>query len=228
MAINLAVKTQKPTSSIVLLIPIAYLIILFTISYFVIKTGYSKIKSQRALIANAKKMEAVLLEKESSLKAISSEISQYVSPVSIALPDKNPALFLISQIKGLSDQSSTSMTDFKIGGGSAGTEPKIRLSYKLTGPYSNIISFFKASETIAPIVSLQKLEMSILNDIANVDVSMDSYWSEYPEKIPSLTDPISKLSSSNYEALDKVIGLTPPFFTSLSPTGPTLRQNPFF
>jgi hypothetical protein len=228
MALNLAVKPQKSVSTIMLLMPVAYFVVLLVVSYFVVKAGYAKIKSLRASIASAKKVESVLAEKESILKTVSANISYYVLPVSIALPEKNPALYLISQIRSLSEQNATDLQEFKLGSAGQGQDSQLNLSLSLRGDYPNVISLLNGLETLAPILSLNKVEMSLSGSVVNADMVVGSYWSAYPDKLPSVTDPIQELTKTNNETLKKVVQLTPPFFTTLTPTEPYGRQNPFF
>ena len=229
MKVNIGLNKNKSMGKITLLVvPFLYFFILLLISYFVGKTGYAKIKSQRKDVISAKKTENILVEKEAELKTIK-EISNYIKPVSIALPDKNPALILISQIKYLSNLNDLNLGDFKIGS-MAGDEAnsKLNLSFSLSGSYLNVFSFLTGTKTLLPILTLQKAEFGFQEDMASAEIILNSFWAPYPEKLPPVTEPILKLTDDNINTLGRVSVFTPPVFSTLNPSGPIQRANPFF
>jgi len=229
MPINIGIEKNQSLGKIsVLVIYFFWFFLLVLISYFVGKAGYSKIQSQRSAVVSARKTENVLVEKESELKS-STKIYTYVKQVSIALPDKNPALVLISQIRNLSSLNVSTLEDLRIGG-MAGTEvvSKVNISFSLNGRYPDLMSFLKDTKTLSPLLTIQKVDFSNLEDVALVDVILNSYWSPYPEKLPPITEPILKFTTEDLNILGQVSGNTTPVFSTLTPLAPFPRENPFF
>ena len=210
-----------------LLVPVIWLVVLVTVSYFVGNTGYAKIKSQRQAVVSAKKTENIMVEKEAEIKN-SKQYSLYVQPVSLALPDKNPTLILISVLRNMATSATIAMNNLRLSAGAEVSGAKqVNITFSAAGSYTNIMSLLKSSKTAAPLLTLQKVEFSILGDSMTGDFTFSSFYSAYPEKLPSVTEPISKLSAQNIETLKAVSNFTPPVFTKIPPAGPYERANPF-
>ncbi|OGM09016.1 hypothetical protein A2W13_00560 [Candidatus Woesebacteria bacterium RBG_16_36_11] len=229
MPINIGIEKNQSLGKISgLIVPFIWFFVLIIISYFVAKAGYAKIQSQRAAVVSARKTENVLVEKESELNR-NRQVYSYVKPVSIALPDRNPALVLISQIRNLSALNVSTLTDLRIGGmAGADTISKVSISFSLNGSYADLMSFLKDTKSVSPLLTIQKVDFSSLDAMALVDVILSSYWSPYPEKLPPITEPIQKFTNEDLNILGQVSGNTLPVFSTLTPLAPFPRENPFF
>jgi Tfp pilus assembly protein PilO len=223
-------KGFLPPNVQVLLLPIIYIVILVSISYFAIKTGYDKITSQRRSISSAKQVEKVLGEKESVLQEAQAETTDFVNAAAIALPERNPSLAVISQIKSLIGTEGVALSDLKLGS-SIGTDvtgaSSVNISFSISGDAIQVFDFVRSTATVAPILRIESADISFVESQANLDARARSYWAPFPEKLPSITEPINKLTDAEYKILRDLSGLNPPQFTELSPTGTTGRTNPF-
>ena len=213
-----------------MMIPVFYLLVLSLMFVICIKTGYSKVSDQNALIKSLKTQNNTLTEKDNILRGAQSEISTYFKASGYALPSTNPVLVSLAQVKNLASEyllplEETKVSGFEAGGG-AGSSVKITL--KTTGEVTQILSFIKAFSTITPLTVVDKMEMANLQGEAlSVSLSLFSYWQESPTKLPNYADPIKKISDRDMTALTKMAQLEVPTFSNLSPVGPYERTNPF-
>ena len=72
-----------------------------------------------------------------------------------------------------------------------------------------------------------RIEVRITDESAEIDTNARSYFSAYPEKLPSITEPIDKITSEEYEILNELLLKQTPAFFELTPSGPVSRPNPF-
>jgi hypothetical protein len=227
-AIKIKTKSFISPNISMLAVPILYLIILIVVSVFSIKTGYGQIIKQRADISNAKKIESVLNEKLITLQDAQGFIAKYVDPVSFAMPDKNPSLLILSQMKQIIQQRPISLTDLNLskGSGTASTNT-IALSFNVVGSVNDVLSLYQDMTKLAPLMVFDNFDISHDAESIAIETRASSFFSEYPEKLPSITQPISKITTNEISILDEITLLTAPTFSKLNPNGPFTRDNPF-
>jgi Tfp pilus assembly protein PilO len=226
--LNLTGKSFSTPFQTAVVIQVLYLSALAILFIVVFKTGFGKISSQKTSINDLKKTENILTEKQSELTKAQSDYLKYLSPSGTALPGKNPVLPALVQIKNAASSLLLPVEELKmIGPGSQSDQQSVGYSLKVTGELPQILAYFEAIKNLAPLSVIEKIEISGLGELVSADIKVNSYWKDYPEKIPSLTDPIKKLTTKDIGLLDKISKLTPPSFSVVSPTGPYQRTTPF-
>ena len=208
----------------ILLLPVLYLVILIIVLIISLRIGYTKIKSQKVSLASLKKMENVLKEKEATLREFQDMASKYVTDANVALPQKNPILFVISQMKNLSNEKLLVLENFSLG---KGTSESIKVSFSIYGDLEQLVSFTRDTQNLSPVTTLNQVKIAFADEMATFDTSLNTFWAPYPEKIPSVSEPIVKLTSEENETLKSLSSLIPPAFSVTSPTGPYPRVSPF-
>lgn len=210
-------------------IPLAYFFVLVILYSILLKTGLSKISTQLKAIRTAEKQVNTLTAKVELLKDLEPTLPSYVNAATLALPEKNPALLAISQLKNIAGQNAIFLEDLKIsGGGQASGHSNLAVSFKLSGTFEQIISFIEAMKSSAPIVALSDLEFSKTGgETVYVDVKANFFWAEYPEKISSVDSPLAGLTQKETDTLQELTKLKKPLFSTLSPQSPGTRVNPF-
>lgn len=228
--LKLTKKSSVSPNITTLALPIIYLVVLVIVAFISIKAGYQQIDKQRKDVNAAKKTESILNEKYNTLQDAQSFISKYVDPASFALPDKNPSLYILSQMKQLTSLRPVVVADFNFGRGSTLTSEDIgsvSMSFNISGSVNDVISYYQDMIKLAPIITFATFDITTDSQALQVDTRADSFYAEYPDKLPSITQPISKLTSSEMQTLEEISTLTPPSFTTLDPNGPFTRENPF-
>ncbi len=218
--------TEKDKQILKAVAPLFIVIILF---FVVGKFGISQIKNTRQQINTIKKTESVLTGKLKILQSIS-EVSASGADISlVALPENNPALSVISQIKFLAFTNSIVIESIK----SSTPGEVVDLSYVTTsftaiGTKDSILSFIRAIDTIAPISVVEKMDISTNAGSSEASVSMRTYFASLPKTIPTITQAITDLNASEKELLSDISLLTAPVFGEPSfASASAINQNPF-
>ncbi|MBI4153450.1 type 4a pilus biogenesis protein PilO [Candidatus Woesebacteria bacterium] len=211
-----------------ILIPSVYFLLSILLFVFGARTGIKRISEQRNALNEARKSQAVLEQKESLLKQIETEISSQVDVLANVLPEGNPALIMISQVKNLAAVSGITITMFKTGAQTdTGAVSFVNLSFDAEGELVSLISFLNTMKILAPLSTIEKVKINQQAGAASANISARIYFAEYPTKLPSLTEAVNELSAEEQGLLDTLSGLTLPVFTTLSPQGPSIRESPF-
>lgn len=210
-------------------LPVLFLLILLTLTVFSLKTGISKISELQSAVGSQREIENVLKEKEELLKSVDADISEQASLVNLVLPEKNPVLFAMYQIKALGVDRQISLSNIKVsllvteGSGLH----KIEIKFDLEGNMEEIINYIGALKSVAPLIIVDKVDFQIKELTASASVSIKSFWSPFPEKIPSLTQPISDITAEEKDILSSLFSLKTPPFYELIPQELTERPDPF-
>lgn len=211
-----------------ILIPSVYFLVSIILFIFGLRTGIAKISEQSSTLNEARKTQGVLQQKESLLRQIETEVSSQVDVLANVVPEKNPALIMISQIKNLALVSGVTITTFKIGAqNDAGMVSFVDLSYDADGALTSIIPFLNTVKTLAPISTIDTAKINQQGGVASANVRIRVYFAGYPTILPSLTEAVNELTDEEEGLLDTLSGLTLPVFSTLTPQEPTVRENPF-
>lgn len=211
-----------------ILVPSVYLLVSIILFVFGLRTGIAKISEQNSTLNEARKAQEVLQQKESLLRQIETEVSSQVDVLANVVPEKNPALIMISQLKNLAAVSGITITTFKIGAqNDAGVVSFVNLSYDADGDLVSVISLLNTIKTLAPISTIDTVKINQQGGVASANVRIRVYFAGYPTKLPSLTEPVNELTSEEETLLETLSGLSLPIFTTLTPQEPTIRESPF-
>lgn len=219
-----------PPNIKVLFLPVLFIAILLVLSVFAVRTGIDKINQQRRELKVTQKAENTLMEKESELRSSASKNPSLVTPATMALPDSNPALMVISNMKTLSASKNVIIEDLRVSGGGSSDKSetsRLGITFSVSGEFVEALSFMKETKNYLPIIRTQRLTIKVNGDIANIDAIASSSSSAYPDKLPLMTEPIDKITYEEYEILNELVQKQPPVFFELNPTGPVSRPNPF-
>jgi|WetSurSiteA1Bulk_404760.scaffolds.fasta_scaffold00731_7 Tfp pilus assembly protein PilO len=220
-------KLVLPPDIKVLLVPFLSLAVLFFVASFGIRIGFSEIAKQKEEIATVKKEITVLSDKEKLLKQVQSDYSQKIETFSQAIPEKNPVLAVLSQVKLSAQNKGLFVQKIKVGGGVPSKDlSTVDISLEITGPITGTIEYIDSLGKLAPIVTVQKIKLS-QSGVTTASLNLRSYFAPFPTKLPTLTEPAKNLTADEKKIIEKMISLTPPLFLELVPTGITNRVDPF-
>ena len=205
--------------------PLLIVIILFVI---VGKFGVSQVLGLRSKIVSAQKTEKILTQKLDLLKTLSGDAVSKANAATSALPDANPSLTMISQLKAVAVANGVVMSDIKAAGGVTNSTDvnQANISFSLDGTRDQIFSFLTAVADISPITLVNSVKETETGGSVKADVSVKSFWAAFPKTIPSITEPIADFTAAEKGILAKVAGLTQPTFTEVLPST-DINPNPF-
>lgn len=210
------------------LTPSIYFLLSILLFVLALRTGVGRISEQRNALSQARKTQVVLEQKESLLRQIETEVSSQVDVLANVLPEKNPALIMISQVKNLAAVSGITITTFKTGAQTeAGAVSFVNLSFDAESDLLSLISFLNTLKTLAPLSTIEKARINQQGGATSANISVRIYFAGYPSKLPNLTEAANDLSAEEKDLLGTLSGLTLPAFSTLTPQGPSIRESPF-
>ena len=206
--------------------PLLVVIILFI---FVGNFGVSKVIDVRTQIQSANASQATLTQKLNLLQTLSGVASSEAPLAASAVPDANPTLSVISQLKILALEGGIVLTGIKSTSGVSTTNGmnEAAISFTAEGAIPSIFSFLASTAKVAPIMIVDKIAMTEASGSITTDISIKSYWADLPKTIPSVDAPVTDLTVTERDTLTKVVSLTQPSFTEVTPSQGGTNPNPF-
>ncbi len=217
-------ESIRQTVSVV--IPLLFIIILFlAVGNF----GVSKVLGIRDQISSAQNTEKALTQKLNLLQTLSSEVSLKSNIVSSVVPDTNPSLTVISQLKTLAVGYGVVVSAFKSAGGSGSSSDinQATVTFNIDGARAQVFSFLTDIAKIAPITVVDKIKISEIAGNMSGDIEVKSFWVDFPKTIPSVTSPVTDLTAEERAILNNASSLIQPAFTELTPMQGGINPNPF-
>lgn len=218
--------TESQKAMLMAFAPLIAVVLLF---YFVGSFGFSKISEVRVQLAGESKNQATLTQKLAILRTVSDTLATGASFAATALPDSNPSLLLSSQLKNLSSQNQVNLSGLK--GGPEVTDStglsRVDLTLDVTGTRESVLDFAKAIEGMAPITHIDKIKITEGNNQVRASLSLRSFWSPLPTKLPSLTEQITDLTADERALLSDLSGLTQPTISTAPVPASSGKTDPF-
>lgn len=206
--------------------PLVVVVILFLI---VGNFGINKILDLRSQISKSQSDQNILKGKLSLLQRVSIDVSTNTNIAVAALPENNPSLVVVSQLRTIALQNGISISGIKTGNeikDDSGLS-RVDISFEVDGPRPVVFSFLDAIGKIAPITLINKIKVSENSGSTRVEMAVKSYWSALPKTLPALTESISDLTSSEKAILTNISGLVQPVFVEVPASEGTGKTEPF-
>ncbi|HTK03504.1 MAG TPA: GspMb/PilO family protein [Alphaproteobacteria bacterium] len=207
-------------------LPLIVVIILFLL---VGKFGISKILEIQSQISDTRTRQTVLTQKLSLLQNLSETVSTGSNVSLSALPDTNPALLVVSQLKNISSASGVTLSGLK--SGAEVLDPsgisKVGISFNVTGTRDTIIAFLKTIQDIAPITVVDKVKINQAGEETTASVTVQSFWADLPKTLPKLDQPITDLTEAEKKTLTDIENLIQPNFADVAPSETSGKEDPF-
>ena len=213
-----------------LAIPLVFIIALLFLSIYGGSLAYREVRGNLNTLKEAQKNEKILEQKLSILEELKKGILDQADSSIIALPDKNPGLWAMALLKSSAQASSLTLSNNELSQSvSDESLSQVEFSSSVNGELASLINFLKGISSLTPVQIIDKVGLTRETDGKNVTASLklSFFYSPLPTKLPQLMEPIKELTAAEKELLNKVVGLTRPEFTTLSPAMPEGRDNPF-
>ncbi|EKD62648.1 MAG: hypothetical protein ACD_52C00102G0005 [uncultured bacterium] len=216
-----------------LLYPLVAFLLVLLIAGIALNTLWSKISTTRAQLAVSQKENTTLKQKAEVLQQKENESSLLESgKLTFALPLRSSSIYVLSQVKRKAADNMVVIEEISV------SEPRVQAeisqsvtSLKVTGTLESILTFIDSLSTVAPLVKTENVktdENDSSSDAVVATLSLTSYYSSYPEKIPALTQAISSLSPEEEQVISDIAGLEMPTIPqNLDPDLPNNRNDPF-
>jgi hypothetical protein len=210
------------------LLPFVYLAILVVLFTILFKVGLGKYFDQQKLLKESRKQENIFGQKISYLSENQSVIKENTGLVSVALPEKNPALLLISKVKSFQGELPLLISNIKVTAPSKIAEQySLGITFNAEGDLGGITDLVDKLLNILPITLVNKVTISGGGSSYLADVKITTFYENLPKKIPSVNDPIKLMSKESMDLLTKLQTMERPDTSIISPQSPAARTNPF-
>ena len=226
----MAIEYKKilPPSIQVFVVPIALLVVLGILSGLAIRVGFARIGQQRQDVALARQNEGTLSQKEGVLRSIQATVPTYVNTVAASLPEKNPALSMTSQLRTLALSNGLILENIKIGSAvPSGDFSEVNITFGLEGTSPQVVSYLNSIKNLAPVSTVEKAKINQSALGTRADITVRVYYSPFPQKLPSLTEPVKELTEDERNILNRLSALSLPAFSNLQAQPAGIRENPF-
>lgn len=218
------------SSGALFLLPVGLIVLSLLVVIFVVPGSYAQITSRYDAFQKDRERRDVLQKKLTVLQSTSPAALQLAPQTVIVMPEKNPVLPFISQLKELALAENVTITDIKSASISEFQDGIKKLEFAVTldaAEFQPIVNVLNSLATRAPVATIDQVDMRNLETSKQAGVKLTVYWSPLPESLPAITDPFPPFSPEELASLDRVSKLTPPTFSELSPESANPRENPF-
>lgn len=196
------------------------LVVSVILSVIVGNYGFGRISSLQAEIAQARQNQSILTQKISMLQSVSATVGTGSQIAASALPEKNPAIAALSQIKSLAVQNVVALTNLKAGAGAqdASGLSATGITFDVAGPRAGVIAFLDSIGKIAPITMVDRIKLTENGGVSQATIAVRSFWAGFPKNLPAATENLTDFTPAERDVLNKISGLTQPQFVELPPT----------
>lgn len=214
-----------------LLKPLVILSVTIVLLSYSIKTGYTKVFAQINEYKKAQQSQNDLNEKIKTLKEVKQGVLGQGDKTILALPEKNPTIWLLSQLKTNAQEVGVDFGSVDLLGASEedGVK-KVNIEVTVLGSdFHSLLTFLSNIAKFAPITTISSATFAKASVKDNISLKIDlfTYWASLPKVLPPISEPIAGLTDKEKETLSRIADLRNPTFTILEPLAPTERTEPF-
>src|SRR4030042_5533494 len=231
---NTLVYRLKMSSNFrMLMVPVFTITVVVLVLIIFAPQGISRIDKKIKEFKSAQSQEVVLNAKLDSLKSISLDTLDPKDITVIALPSKNPAIWVVSHVRRLSSESDIEILKMSVER-SKDTEKFKNSSIEFeidAKDYPTLLTYINNLTKILPLTSLDTVSVKRSSgqegDVFKGDIAASFYWSDFPKTLPPISEPINELTGEDLNIISLISGFVQPSFIELSPNEPQERLQPY-
>ena len=196
-------------------IPLLFLGVLIALVVIVVNTGFKQVTQVREKLQESKKQEAILTAKLETLQRGEESYQSFSDLSAVAIPDKNPAAIVSSQVKTLGAVSGVAISKVSaLSGGNAESGLRgLSVEISVQGELANMIKYFDSLRSFLPLTEVVEVNFTQGGATISTEAQITSFFAPFPEALPSLTAPITDLTQEEKEILAKYASYAQPTFT---------------
>lgn len=191
--------------------------------------GIGRVTGLQAQISQATRDQATLTQKLNTLRSISATVGSGSQAAAAALPDKNPALSSLTQVKSLGVQYAVAVSNLK-----AGVQAKdpsglsyVSINFDVVGAPGGVVAFLDSIGKIAPISLVDKIKFTESAGQAQATVTVRTLFAAFPKTLPAVTEGLTDLTPDEKNTLNQITSLTQPQFVEVPAQTGGGKANPF-
>jgi hypothetical protein len=209
------------------IVPVAVVLIASIFIIFAIKTGFTRVPLMFDQLRTEQQNNDLLAEKLNILEKLRNDVISRSDSSVVAFPISDSVLWFMNVLKSSAETNQIELVslDFKRSLGELNTSTfELQIA---AGNRKDLLTFMTDLKNRAPISSIEEISFETNGEEVISNVKIVTYWKPLPEKIPSVSQPITDLTQNEEEILRSVINLRGPEFTTLDPDQHSDRTNPF-
>lgn len=168
----------------------------------------NKINEVNAQIALTQGSIDVLEARLGTLQSLAPDIKTNVNIASQAVPEDNPSILAVRQLRSIAVKWNVVIVNMTVDTLPPTPEEiliKHDVNFELLGEYQNVVSFLNNLASIVPLLNLQTMDLdSSADNVVKGLVKVQAYSANFPEELPSLTEPLASLSAGEQETLNAI------------------------
>lgn len=222
--------TKDPNLKLVLA-PTLTIIFMSFIFFYLINYYVPQIKLKYSKLNESKIMVNTLTERVELLKVFRDGVLDDKSEqIYTVLPDKNSSAFLITQLRQDLERENLKLSSVDVVAESGENDiKKTSVTYEFESDnFTKPLALALALKDTAPVSTVE--EIKVTKDVSNkinTELKTFIYWADLPESLPSLSEPVVKLSNEDQQILDRVLRYRFPSLDDVRPELNASRKNPF-
>jgi hypothetical protein len=215
------------------LLPVGVIVAILVLGVVVANFLLSKVSSTLAFTHEQETQNQVLKDRLSTLQELSEGIRTSVNIAALAIPDQNPSVLIVSQLKSIAGTYDIVLSNLTINAlGLEGTDGQVvtyDVAFEAAAPdYESVSLFIDNLSKVTPLVNLSSLEITTATGAVSAEVKLIGFSSPFPSALPALDAPISGLTPEETDVLNTVGSFVHPnVIDQVAPQEFTPREDPF-
>ena len=211
-----------------LIVPISVLGCLVLLIIFGGQFLLGRVGSLRSDLTSVRMEESKLKTKLNRLNDFELTGQSTAQSVSVAVPQDNPSVLAISQIRDLAGTSGLFVSRLTAGKSVSGDALSyVDIDFDAEGSVNDIINFLTQLKKSAPFGTINKVTLGGSGGALSSTVTYRVYFLAVPASIPPVDDEIPEFDNDDNDIINMLSSLTPPNFVELTPQSPVQNSNPF-
>lgn len=208
------------------IIPLSVIILLFIV---MAQIGLGKIGQIRGEISQARQDKAILAEKLDLLRAVAATGVIDSNIVTNSLPESNPSLITMSQLKNLAASNNLILKSLKSASNTTADSDinTVSVGFTILGEKSAMEKFLTDLKSFAPITVLDSVKITPQGTNYLGAIIVKTYWAPLPTQLPTNVEGFQELSEQEKAVLSQLSTLVQPQFITLPPPAADSLLDPF-
>jgi hypothetical protein len=212
-----------------MIIPLAIFVLIMSLLAGSVYFELGQINLIKAKLTEGKKNQKLLATKVSILQNVTNVIPIDLTSINFALPEKGIAIYGMSQVKSQASTLGLIITNLRTGSviQEKNGVSKATISFDVEGNEQTIYDYLGLFSKLLPLMKVDKVSISKLDGIVKASTTISVFSGELPQRIPSITSPVTDLTNDELLTLKEISTFSPPQFVIPAPFSDTAKEDPF-
>lgn len=187
--------------------PAVVTVAMVVLSLFAVNIFWNRIADIRAEIGTDSSQKEILEGRLSTLQGVIVEAEESSGLLSFALPQSNPAIFIISHLNLLSSDLGISLENMSLTTRQINPEAeevfnKVNIDFDASGDSKSIYEFITSLSRIIPLVNIEDLKIDSRDERITAGLRLTSFYAPLPTQLPPITSPLSEFTDQEKSTIN--------------------------